>query len=335
MLDSMSATERPAAILWTAGLLAVLLAGLPCRAAKPDASAAAAAYQQGLTDAKQGRDEQAAADFQRAIQLDPERFEYVKALDDLLSRRGQWDAIIAAWTRFIELQPDNAQAYRERSGAYSQKHDLIHTLSDADAACRLGDQESCRYAAKLRQALPPPAPQASSPPQYSPFKTVLGGILIFTGFAGIVFLLFYLGYRRKKADQAAGPGAPEKPQLSYGWGKAGGWVSMAVGVASEIAAAVTLFRMGPVKLFHSYVYEEFVFEILAGIFFLVMGRGLVKKRTYGLVMFVLVAVWAFTNIVITFIILSKGPTERFGGAFFAVVLVICLAYFVKRMREFH
>jgi Tetratricopeptide repeat len=326
---------RRSTVLLAAGLLAVLFAALPCRAVKPDASAAAASYQQGLKHAKLGQDDQAAADFQRAIQLDPKRFEYVKALDDLLARRGQWDAIIAAWTRFIELQPDNAQAYRERGGAYSQKHDLAQAFSDAEKACSLGDQESCRIAAKLRQALPPPAPLPSPPPQYSSVKTVIAGLLIWIGFGGVVFLLFYLGYRRKKAAQAASPDGAEKPQLPYGWGKFGGWLSIALGAASGIAAVVTVVGTKPGRFLNTEAYEQFGFLVLAGIFLLLMGRGLLRKRTYGLVMFVLLGVWMLISIVINFILLFPGPVVKIGGSFFALVLVICLAYFVRRMREFH
>ncbi len=86
-----------------------------------------------------------AADFQKAISLDPRNFEYYKDLDFVLSRQQDADGIIKAWTQFIALEPSNAQAYLERGGAYVHKHDMESAQADAKKACELGSQEGCQH----------------------------------------------------------------------------------------------------------------------------------------------------------------------------------------------
>ncbi|MCL6613893.1 MAG: tetratricopeptide repeat protein [Firmicutes bacterium] len=91
----------------------------------------------------------ALADLETAVRLAPTHFDSYLLLDWILARERRWDTIIAYWTRFIELQPDNARAYLERGGAYYHKGDLEAALRDAKKACELGDEEGCRQYQKL------------------------------------------------------------------------------------------------------------------------------------------------------------------------------------------
>ena len=85
----------------------------------------------------------ALADFESAIQLDPRHFESYRNVDWLLAQRGDWDGVITHWTRYIELEPLNGQAYLERGGAYHRKGDERAALADAHKACELGAPRAC------------------------------------------------------------------------------------------------------------------------------------------------------------------------------------------------
>ena len=74
----------------------------------------------------------------RRFRLDPRHFESYRNVDWLLAQRGDWDGVITHWTRYIELEPLNGQAYLERGGAYHRKGDQRAALADADKACGLG-----------------------------------------------------------------------------------------------------------------------------------------------------------------------------------------------------
>ncbi|MBI4608866.1 MAG: tetratricopeptide repeat protein [Candidatus Rokubacteria bacterium] len=99
-----------------------------------------------------GRYREAAADFRRAIDLDPLFTAAYKQLDDALTPSGDWDTIITYWTRLIELKPDHAEAYFERGGARSRKRDVAGALADAAEACRLGLRRACDTYERYRRA---------------------------------------------------------------------------------------------------------------------------------------------------------------------------------------
>lgn len=141
----------------------------PKRKVQPQVRQAADEYKRGVALAQAGRGSEAIGAYEKAIQLDPKRFEYYKALDDLLSKRSEWQKAVTLWSQFIALVPDKAQAYCERLGAYSHLHDLPNTLKDGDKACSLGDQECCETMRRFRSLSTSPAPlspgvKAPAPP---------------------------------------------------------------------------------------------------------------------------------------------------------------------------
>ena len=101
-------------------------------------------YYRGVALIKKGAHEDALAALEHSIQLDPTRLEAYLNVDWILAKRGEWDRIIAHWSRLIELQPDNARAYYERGGSYFHKGDRPSAVRDAETACRLGHQEACK-----------------------------------------------------------------------------------------------------------------------------------------------------------------------------------------------
>jgi len=185
------------------------------KALRANSSAGDKYYERGREHARKGEDDQALDDFKRAIELDPNRFESYKALDDILSRRGQWDTIIAYWTRFIELQPSHAQAYCERGGAYYGKRDIANALRDAEKACRLGNQFCCQVVANYNRHAAAAAQTTRGFPRWD--VAALLSILAVVG-AGIAFLIgvpVMLYRSAKKRPVPEGPaGGVEESQLS-------------------------------------------------------------------------------------------------------------------------
>jgi len=103
----------------------------------------------GAIEARQGKDAQAIADFQRSVALNPNDFRAYKALDGVLSKDRKWDLDVTYWSQYILLHPEDGRAYCERAGAYSWLRDAAHTLEDAEKACSLGEQTCCQFVQKL------------------------------------------------------------------------------------------------------------------------------------------------------------------------------------------
>ena len=86
----------------------------------------------------------ALSDFQTAIEINPHHYESYRMLDYIYSRQRQWNKIISYWDRFLELEPDHAGAYYERSGTHYHNKDMESAISDLMKACELGNKEACK-----------------------------------------------------------------------------------------------------------------------------------------------------------------------------------------------
>jgi len=53
---------------------------------------------------------------------------------------GEFDNALAAFTRFVELSPQNAEAYRSRGMAYLKKGLMSKAAEDFSKACSLGNR---------------------------------------------------------------------------------------------------------------------------------------------------------------------------------------------------
>lgn len=103
-------------------------------------------YYRGTTFLKTGENDKALSDFKKSIELDPHHFESYRNLDWVFAKQGKWDAIISYWSEFIQLEPEHAQAYLERGGAYYHKGNWDAALKDAKKSCDFGNSEGCmRY----------------------------------------------------------------------------------------------------------------------------------------------------------------------------------------------
>ena len=94
--------------------------------------------------------ETARLDFAKAIDINPHHFDAYLMMDYVLMESRQWDKIIAYWNQFLDLEPDHARAYLERSGTYYHRKDYAKSLEDLKTACDLGSKKGCQDFAKYK-----------------------------------------------------------------------------------------------------------------------------------------------------------------------------------------
>jgi len=120
----------------------------------------------GIAYDRTGRREAALADLCKAINLDPKLYDAYGGLGNLYLKQGRFDESIEVWTKFLRLDPGNADAYLERAGTCYRKRDLARALADAKKSCELGNSNGCKLAehldprpARRRATAPAPAKQ--------------------------------------------------------------------------------------------------------------------------------------------------------------------------------
>jgi tetratricopeptide (TPR) repeat protein len=191
--------------------------GGPAQAVNP--SAAAKYYERGLAHAQKGEDDQALEDLKRAIELDPNRFEPYKALDDLLSKKSDWKTIIDYWTQFLALQPNNAQAHVERGGTFTHTREYVRALEDYKKACSLGDQEGCQLANRCAEVVAARNRATTTPPPQEGWGSlrVLSllmavALLAMVAAIPVLVIVWLVSYFRSRSRAAALPQAVPPPQ---------------------------------------------------------------------------------------------------------------------------
>jgi len=106
-------------------------------------------YYRGVIFSRLQRVNEAIEDLQTAIKYKPNDIDIYIYLDWCYAQLQNWDTIIQMWDKFIELEPENARAYRERGGASFHKGDKESAKKDMQKACELKDEEACSVLAKL------------------------------------------------------------------------------------------------------------------------------------------------------------------------------------------
>jgi tetratricopeptide (TPR) repeat protein len=104
----------------------------------------------GIAQSRLRHSQPAYEDLRKAIELNPRLYDAYKGLDDLLLPQGRLDEIIEAWSQFLRLEPNNANAYLERAGTYHHKHDEAASMADAQKACDLGSSAACGLVKRLK-----------------------------------------------------------------------------------------------------------------------------------------------------------------------------------------
>jgi len=110
-------------------------------------------YNRGVTFLKTGENDKALSDFKRSIELDPHHFQSYRNLDWVLFKQREWETIINYWSEFIQLEPEHAQAYLERGGAYYHQGNWDAALKDVKESCDLGNSEGCMRYKQLKEKM--------------------------------------------------------------------------------------------------------------------------------------------------------------------------------------
>ena len=97
----------------------------------------------GLLYLKKRQYEEGMKDLNQAREMEPTRIDIYRQIDNVLTERREWDAVISMWTKLITLQPANGQAYYERGGASFHKGDMPNALKDLEQACTYNYGDSC------------------------------------------------------------------------------------------------------------------------------------------------------------------------------------------------
>jgi tetratricopeptide (TPR) repeat protein len=98
---------------------------------------------------KMQRAEEALADFQHVVRLQPTKFEAVARVVNALTVLGRLDEILPVWDAYIARVPDKADAYFERGRAHNHFRRHTEALADVTKACELGKPEGCALKQRL------------------------------------------------------------------------------------------------------------------------------------------------------------------------------------------
>ncbi len=111
--------------------------------------ALAAEAQQIFAQAKsyhnRGDYDRAIADYNRAIELDPQNALYWDSRSTSYHLKGDFDPAIADTSRAIELDPQNAKYWDSRSTSYHQKRDYDRAIADTSRAIELDPQNAAYW----------------------------------------------------------------------------------------------------------------------------------------------------------------------------------------------
>ena len=74
------------------------------------------------------------------------------ALQALLGQAERWEEVVAAWSAYLERNPDDALALKARAAAAYRLGQVSAALADLERGCALGDADACRVEASIRAA---------------------------------------------------------------------------------------------------------------------------------------------------------------------------------------
>jgi tetratricopeptide (TPR) repeat protein len=100
-------------------------------------------YWRGRAYLKAGDNDNALADFEQSIQLDPTFYDSYLNIDFILARRGDWTGVVDHWNAYLLRKPSDAKAIFERAGALHHGGREAESQADVKKACELGLQAAC------------------------------------------------------------------------------------------------------------------------------------------------------------------------------------------------
>lgn len=110
-------------------------------------------YRRSRSLASKGDMAGAEKDLQKAMELDPDQYDFYAMMDYVLAKKHDWSHIIAYWDKYIERHPNDGRAYVERGGAYYHKGDLKEAVRNAKISADLGNPEGKEAYAKFAPRL--------------------------------------------------------------------------------------------------------------------------------------------------------------------------------------
>jgi Flp pilus assembly protein TadD len=116
-------------------------------------SAAIEHYKQGLTLFGSQKNEEAIAEFRKALELKPDWLDALHALATAQSKLGRQDEALATIGRVIELDPEDPFAYTSQS-IFLQRKGLVPEAEAASAKARMANWKK---ELKTNPKAPPPA----------------------------------------------------------------------------------------------------------------------------------------------------------------------------------
>lgn len=102
---------------------------------------------------KLARYEEAKQDLLKAISIEPQTYYYYNLLDWLLTKKKNWQQIIFYWEKYIKLNPLDARALVQQSGAYYHLGQIKKALEFAKKAADMGDAQGQEIYDKYKHLL--------------------------------------------------------------------------------------------------------------------------------------------------------------------------------------
>ncbi|MCX5828610.1 MAG: cytochrome c oxidase assembly factor Coa1 family protein [Deltaproteobacteria bacterium] len=120
-------------------------------AIQTDPNNSSAYYWRGRSYNKLNLPDKAVADFKRTVELNPTHTEAYSWLGWLAEKDNQYDACVGYLTKAIELKADNSWSYYHRGRCNYQQGNKKEAAQDADQACKLGFQQACKVVKQLKE----------------------------------------------------------------------------------------------------------------------------------------------------------------------------------------
>ncbi len=129
---------------------------------------------QGLNKVKEGEYRGAIADFNQALQINPNEAQSYHNRGNARFKLGEIQGAMEDFTQALRLNPKDAKAYYNRGVAYSKRGDKQRAIEDYQKAVKLfyeqGDDVNCKRAVENLSKLQPPTPSKSAVNANTPFK---------------------------------------------------------------------------------------------------------------------------------------------------------------------
>lgn len=119
----------------------------------PNRALAAAYHNRGRAYAMKDNSERAIADYNQAIELDPQDAEYHTTRGDAYLDEGQLDRALADFNRALELDPYDTEAMTGRGEVYVEKGDLERAIADFSMAIKYEQKHGEAYAGRAAALL--------------------------------------------------------------------------------------------------------------------------------------------------------------------------------------